>query len=154
MADTTSASIVVAASRDQVLAVIADFAAYPLWAVGIRSAVVEDREVNARPRVVRFALDAGPIRDSYALAYNWDGMDGVRWSLAEPGSTISQLSGSYRLEEQPTGTRVTYELSVGLRVPMPGFMRRVAERKIIESALSGLKGRAEGLAVGSKGRTA
>ncbi|MFD0477885.1 hypothetical protein ACFQ0B_64280 [Nonomuraea thailandensis] len=41
---------------------------------------------------MRFALDAGPISDTYALAYTWEG-DGVRWQVAEPGKMVSDLRG-------------------------------------------------------------
>jgi hypothetical protein len=45
---------------------------------------------------------------------------------------------------------VTYELAVAVRVPMPGMLKRRAEKIIIDTALKGLKTRAEGMAaVGS-----
>jgi len=40
---------------------------------------------------------------------------------------------------------VSYELAVGLRMPMPGMLKRRAEKTIIETALKGLKARTEGL---------
>src|SRR5690349_2400987 len=138
MADTTTASITVAAPRADVMAVIADFAAYPEWASGVRSA-----EVGGRASQVRFALDAGVIKDSYVLSYDWDGDDGVRWDLAEPGSVITALSGGYLLAEAGEGTKVTYDLAVDVRIPMPGMLKRRAEKTIIETALKGLRDRAE-----------
>src|SRR5215468_9125144 len=126
MADRTAASITVAAPRVDVMAVIADFAAYPEWASGVRS-----------------ALDAGVIKDSYVLSYDWDGDDGVRWDLAEPGSVITALSGGYLLADADGGTKVTYDLAVDVRIPMPGMLKRRAEKTIIETALKGLRDRAE-----------
>jgi hypothetical protein len=92
---------------------------------------------------VRFALDAGVIKDSYVLSYDWDGDDGVRWDLAEPGSVITALSGGYLLADADAGTKVTYDLAVDVRVPMPGMLKRRAEKTIIETALKGLRDRAE-----------
>ena len=43
------------------------------------------------------------------------------------------------------GTRVSYELAVGTRLPMIGMLKRRAEKTIIETALKGLKARAEEL---------
>ena len=65
---------------------------------------------------MRFSLDAGLIiKDSYVLGYAWDGQAEVRWTLAEPGSVITEMSGAYLLEPDPAGgTRVSYELAVGL----------------------------------------
>jgi Polyketide cyclase / dehydrase and lipid transport len=145
MGDRTTSSISIAADRPEVMAVIADFAAYPQWAAAVRSAEVIHRDPEGRPSQVRFSLDAGMIKDSYVLGYDWDGDSGVRWDLAEPGSVISAMSGSYALVKQPAGTEVTYELSVDIRIPMPGMLKRRAEKVIIDTALKGLKSRVEGL---------
>lgn len=124
------------------MAVIADFAAYPEWATGVRSAEVLST-VGERAATVRFTLDVGVIKDSYVLGYDWDGDARVRWNLAEPGSVISEMSGGYELADRGDGTEVTYELAVGIKVPMPGIVKRRAEKMIIDTALKGLKSRAE-----------
>jgi hypothetical protein len=143
MADRTTASISVAAPRTDVMAVIADFASYPEWAAAVRSAEVVGRDQAGRATQVRFRLDAGVIKDSYVLAYDWDGDSGVRWDLAEPGSVITALSGGYLLAEAEAGTKVTYDLAVDVRIPMPGMLKRRAEKTIIDTALKGLRDRAE-----------
>jgi len=98
---------------------------------------------GGRASQVRFALDAGVIKDSYVLSYDWDGDDGVRWDLAGPGSVITALSGGYLLADADGGTEVTYDLAVDVRIPMPGMLKRRAEKTIIETALKGLRDRAE-----------
>ena len=85
------------------------------------------------------------IRDSYVLAYEWDGDAAVHWQLAEPGSMVTEMSGSYVLTVDGPGTKVSYELAVGTRVPMIGILKRRAEKTIIETALKGLKSRAESI---------
>jgi hypothetical protein len=143
MAASTTASITVAASRAEVMAVIADFPAYPEWASGVRSAEVVDPGSGGRASRVRFQLDAGVIKDSYVLAYDWDSDTGVRWDLAEPGSVITALSGGYLLADTDGGTKVTYDLAVDVRIPMPGMLKRRAEKTIIDTALKGLRDRAQ-----------
>jgi hypothetical protein len=133
------------------MAVIADFAAYPQWAAAVRSAEVIRRDAEGRPSQVRFSLDAGMIKDRYVLGYDWDGDASVRWDLAEPGSVISAMTGGYYLTGKPAGTDVTYELSVDVRVPLPGLLKRRAEKVIIDTALKGLKSRVEGLHVQAAG---
>jgi hypothetical protein len=133
------------AARGTVMEVIADFAAYPDWATGVRSAEVVATGADSRPQRVRFVLDAGLIKDSYVLAYEWDGDAAVRWELAEPGSMVTEMSGAYLLADDGSGTQVSYELAVGTRVPMLGMIRRRAEKTIIETALKGLRTRAEAL---------
>lgn len=150
MADGTSSSLTVNAPRGTVLSVIADFAHYPDWASGIRSAEVVESD-DGLARKVRFSLDAGPIKDSYVLAYEWDGDAGVRWQLAEPGSVVTQMSGAYLFGNDANGTRVKYELAVATRLPMPGMLKRRAEKMIIDAALRGLKERAEAAAADQGG---
>jgi Polyketide cyclase / dehydrase and lipid transport len=150
MADRTSSSIAVAADRPTVMGVIADFGAYPEWATGIRSAEVLTAAPDGRPDRVRFSLDAGVIKDSYVLTYAWDGDAAVRWQLAEAGSVVTEMSGQYMLAEESGGTQVTYELAVGTRVPL-GLLRRRAEKTIIDTALKGLKSRAESVQGAGRG---
>ena len=142
MADKTTSSIVIGVPRKDVMAVIADFEAYPDWATGIRSAEVLSSAAE-RASAVRFTLDAGVIKDSYVLSYDWNGDLAVRWDLAEPGSVITALSGGYLLADADVGTKVTYDLAVDVRIPMPGMLKRRAEKTIIETALKGLRDRAE-----------
>lgn len=143
MADRTSSSTPVAADRSTIMAVIADFGSYPDWATGVRSAEVLETGQDGRPLRVRFGLDAGIIRDNYVLAYEWDGDAAVRWRLAEAGSMVTEMTGAYVLAEDGSGTKVSYELAVGTRLPMIGMLKRRAEKTIIETALKGLKSRAE-----------
>jgi uncharacterized protein YndB with AHSA1/START domain len=141
--DRTASSVVVAAPRAAVMAVIADFAIYPEWAAAVRAAEVLSRNADGRAERVRFTLDAGMIRDSYVLHYEWDDDAEVRWGMAEAGSMISEMSGRYLLADHGVGTEVTYELAVGLRIPMIGMLKRRAEKAIVDTALGGLRSRAE-----------
>ena len=127
------------------MTVIADFAAYPEWATGVRTAEIIEQRGDGRPSRVRFTLDAGPVKDRFVLRYEWEGDAQVRWDFdpAEPGTMISELSGGYLLADQGSGTDVTYDLTIGVRIPMIGIVKRRAEKTIIDTALKGLKERAE-----------
>ena len=72
MADRTESSIVVDAAPADVMAVIADFDAYPEWTGAVRRPRCSRRTRTAGPAPVRFVLDAGALRDTYTLAYTWD----------------------------------------------------------------------------------
>ncbi|HEX4657509.1 MAG TPA: SRPBCC family protein [Streptosporangiaceae bacterium] len=147
MADKTTSSIVIVVPRKDVMTVIADFAAYPQWATAVRSAEVLAQDSGGRASAVRFQLDAGMIKDSYVLGYDWDDDAQVRWNLTEAGSVVSEMTGGYTLADRGDSTEVTYELAVGIRIPMIGMVKRRAEKMIIDTALKGLKARAE--AIGS-----
>jgi hypothetical protein len=143
MADKTSSTMTIEAPRPVIMAVIADFAAYPQWASGVRSAEILQTGQDGRAERVRFTIDAGVIKDSYVLGYTWEGDEHVRWDLVERGSAVSEMSGAYRLDRAGDATKVTYELAVGLAIPMIGMLKRRAEKTIIDTALKGLRGRVQ-----------
>jgi ribosome-associated toxin RatA of RatAB toxin-antitoxin module len=143
MADATSSSITIAAAPERVMAVIADFAAYPEWAEQVKKVEILDSGEAGRASRVRFTMDAGPIKDSYTLDYTWAPDDlSVRWTLVK-GQMQKAQDGSYVLAAGPDGTTVTYSLAVDLNIPMIGMLRRKAEKVIIDTALKGLKRRVE-----------
>ena len=147
MADRTESSIVVDAAPGDVLDVIADFDAYPEWTGAVQEAQVGEEYEDGWASQVRFTLDAGVLKDTYTLAYEWDvdenGEGTVSWSLVE-ATVLKAMDGSYRLRAAGAGTEVTYTLAVDLRVPMLGMLRRKAEKVIIDTALNELKKRVEG----------
>jgi Polyketide cyclase / dehydrase and lipid transport len=143
MADKTSSTMTIEAARPVIMAVIADFSAYPQWASGVRSAEILETGQDGRAERVRFTIDAGVIKDSYVLGYTWQGDEHVRWDLVERGSAVSEMSGAYRLDQAGDATKVTYELAVGLAIPMIGMLKRRAEKTIIDTALKGLRSRVQ-----------
>lgn len=148
MAAQTTSNITIAAPAADIMAVIADLEAYPEWTASVRQVeVLTVYEDDGRPGEARFVLDAGPIKDTYTLSYEWDGDHEVRWNLVE-GSLIKVLEGSYRLLEAGEGTDVTYQLTVEVAIPLLGMMKRKAEKVIIDTALKELKKRVEGGAAG------
>jgi hypothetical protein len=144
MADQTESSIVIAAQPTDVMAVIADFEAYPDWNEEVKEVeiltVYEDTE---KPAEVRFVLDAGAIKDQYVLEYVWEGDLEVRWSLVR-GEMLTAMDGAYVLEAVDGGTQVSYRLAVDLRIPMIGLIKRKAEKVIVDRALKGLQARVVG----------
>ncbi|MGI5321878.1 SRPBCC family protein [Actinomadura nitritigenes] len=143
MADRTSSSITIKAAKADVMAVIADLEAYPDWASGIREFTVQETGPDGRALRGRLTFDGGPFSDTVGLAYTWDGDDRVSWELVEKGAVVTGLHGTYALAEAGGATEVTYELAVDVRVPMIGMVKRKGEKRIIDSALKGLKRRAE-----------
>jgi uncharacterized membrane protein len=144
MADESTQSIVVDAPAADVMAVIADFPAYPEWANAVKSTEVLGEFEGGKAREVKFTLDAGPFKDVYTLAYDWstDGLS-VEWHLVK-GQMQKAQKGQYLLTPEGDKTRVTYTLSVQLAVPMIGLFRRKAEKMIMDIALKELKRRVEG----------
>ncbi len=144
MADRTESSIVISAAPAQVMAVIADLASYPEWSDGVKSVEVLTEWEDGRPGDARFVVDAGVIKDTYELEYDWDDDRSVTWKLVE-GQMLKALDGAYTLTDNGDGsTTVSYQLAVDVSIPMIGLIKRKAEKVIVDTALRGLKERVEG----------
>jgi hypothetical protein len=140
VADQASSSITIDAPPADVLAVIRDVEAYPEWTGGIAKAVVLE-DGKGGPKKVSFSMSQSGLSDEYTLVYDWAD-DGVSWTLAEPSKLQKAQHGSYRLSGDGP-TKVTYHLTMDIKVPMIGLMKRKAEKMIIDSALKELKKRVE-----------
>ncbi|PZS33543.1 MAG: cyclase [Pseudonocardiales bacterium] len=143
MADQSTQSITIDAQPASVMAVIADFANYPVWTGSVKKCEVLEQGTDGRARRVAFTLDAGVVRDQYELEYEWNGDTRVDWTLVS-GHMMRAQDGSYVLEPSNGGaTLVTYSLTVDLAIPMLGLLKRKAERVVMDTALKELKKRVE-----------
>ncbi|MEU9606731.1 SRPBCC family protein [Streptomyces sp. NPDC048057] len=144
MAEHTSSSITIEAAPVDVMGVISDFDRYPEWTGEVKQAEVVSRDDQGRAEQVRLVLDAGAIKDDHTLAYTWSGPDQVSWTLVK-SQMLRALDGSYTLRPVGGGdrTEVTYQLTVDVKIPMLGMIKRKAEKVIIDRALDGLKKRVE-----------
>ena len=143
MADQSTQSITVDAPAADVMAVIADFPAYPQWVAAAKKVEVEETGDDGRAQRVHFVLDAGAVKDDYVLDYTWDGDRRVTWTLVQ-GQMQKRQDGSYTLVETDGKTEVTYSITIDLSIPMLGMIKRKAEKVILDTALKELKKRVEG----------
>ncbi|ASU79554.1 cyclase [Actinopolyspora erythraea] len=144
MVDQSTQSIVIEAPATEIMTVIADFGSYPEWAEAVKETEVLSWTAEGTAERVRFVLDAGVVKDTYTLAYEWstDGLS-VSWTLVE-GQVQKSQRGSYTLRPlEPGRTEVTYSLAVDLSIPMIGMFKRKAEKMIMDTALKELKRRVE-----------
>lgn len=151
MADRTESSIIIVAAPGAILDVIADFDRYTDWAHEVKKATLISEDGDGWADQVEFTLSAGAIKDTYVLEYDWDvaedGTGVVSWKLVT-GQVLKAMNGSYTLEDivvedNVKGTAVTYRLSVEVKIPMLGILKRKAEKVIIDTALKELKKRVE-----------
>jgi uncharacterized membrane protein len=142
MADQATQRTVIDASPARVWEVLTDFDAYPTWARDLKSAEVVARDDEGRPRDVAFRAAAMGRSTSYTLRYDYGGAPKVlAWQLLE-GDITRKLDGSYELvpvDADPERTQVVYHLEVDLVVPLPGFVKRRAEGRIMSAALRHLR---------------
>ena len=146
MADEATQQTVVGASPQRTWEVLTAFDDYPTWATDLKSAEVVARDDAGRPLEVAFRAAAMGRSTSYRLRYDYTRAPEVlAWRLVE-GDITRKLDGSYELapvDGHPDQTHVTYHLEVDLLVPLPGFVKRRAEARIISTALRSLQNHLE-----------
>jgi ribosome-associated toxin RatA of RatAB toxin-antitoxin module len=144
MAEQGEGSTEIAASPNEVMAVITDFAAYPKWASGVKKAQIRKKDSKGRPGEVFFEVGQMGIGATYTLAYRYKAKDGgLSWKSTKASGAVKSIQGEYVLEPSGKGTKVTYRLKLEPAISLGGFMKRQAERTIINTALGGLKKRVE-----------
>lgn len=144
MPDQATERTTIDAPPEKVFAVALDIERYPEWARDVKEAVVAERDEAGRPLRVAFRAAAMGHSARYVLRYEYgDDPHCMGWVL-EQGDIVRRLDGDYTFEpDEHGGTEVTYKLVVELAVPLPGFIKRRAESKIMTTALDELKRRCE-----------
>ena len=142
MVESGSESVVVSAGLEACFAVTIDFDKYPEWAHDVTQATVLTRDASGRPTVVEFRASALGRSTHYTLEYDYtQAPNKLSWHMSD-GDIMRSIIGSYVFQTEGTGTRITYDLAVELVIPLPGFVKRRAEMRIL-STLKELKTRIE-----------
>jgi uncharacterized membrane protein len=140
--------VVVQASIDACYAVGIDVAAYPEWVENLRSVKIQSTDEQGRPKVVEFEAEGMGRKSSYVLAYDLsDAPYRISWNLVR-GDLTREIEGRYVFHDMTEDpglpvTEVDYELTIDLAVPLPGFVKRRAEDKIVTAALARFRQRVE-----------
>lgn len=143
MAETATQTTTILASPERCFEVATDFERYPEWARDVKEAVVRERDELGRATLVEYRASALGRSTHYTLAYEYDGApQRMTWSMVK-GDIMRAIDGAYLFEPDEDGhTHVVYDLSVELVVPLPGFVKRRAEVRILNT-LKELKTRTE-----------
>jgi ribosome-associated toxin RatA of RatAB toxin-antitoxin module len=136
--------MMVSAPAERCFAVVADFERYPEWAADIKKVEVIERDAQGRATRVSYRAAAFGRSTSYTLSYDYASAPRRLSWVQVDGDLTRRLDGEYVFEPGDDGeTEVTYHLAVDLRLPIPGFVKRRAEGRIVHTALRELKARVE-----------
>lgn len=134
MAETASQTTIIDAPIERCFAEATAFEAYPQWARDIEQATVRQRDEQGRATEVEFRASALGRSTHYTLAYDYEGAPSrLSWSMVR-GDIMRAIDGAYTFRDLGDGrTEVTYDLSIELVVPLPGFVKRRAEVRILNT---------------------
>lgn len=148
MSDRVIEKTTIAAPASRVLEILLDFPRYPEWARDLKAIEVLSVDDAGRATSVRFRAGGMGRSTTYTLEYDHSEEGVLAWKQVE-GDITRKLDGRYVLAEQvgdADATDITYELEVELVVPLPSFVKRRTQVKIMHAALGELKAFAEGSA--------
>jgi ribosome-associated toxin RatA of RatAB toxin-antitoxin module len=137
MATSDSREVVIEASPEEILDVIADVEATPTWSPQYQSAEVLEAYDNGRPKRVKMKIKTAGISDEQVVEYTWSG-DVVSWTLVSAGQLKAQ-DASYTLTPDGDKTKVKFDITVDLSIPLPGFVLKRAMKGGVETATEGLR---------------
>jgi len=143
MSNPTSSTVTIAASADDVRAVLFDIANFPTWSTSFKSVTVLASNGEGRPTQVKLSVDAGALKDKPTLNFDWSAYpDRVDYTL-EDADLLTDMTGAYIVKDNGDETEVTFELTVALSMPVPEMMRTKAEKATIDLTLKQLKEKLE-----------
>ncbi|HWG74878.1 MAG TPA: SRPBCC family protein [Acidimicrobiales bacterium] len=147
MEDSVIERMTIRSSPEHCFDVLTDFDRYPEWAADIKQVAVDERDADGRAMLVTFRAAAFGRSTSYTLRYDYSGAPRELSWVQVGGDLTRRLDGSYVIEASEGGdSEVAYQLIVDLKVPLPGFVKRRAEGRIMGTALRELKARVESTA--------
>jgi ribosome-associated toxin RatA of RatAB toxin-antitoxin module len=137
MATSDSREVVIEASPEEILDVIADVEAAPEWSPQHQGAEILDTDENGRPGRVKLKLKTMGIVDEQVVQYSWSD-NSAGWTLVS-SSQLKAQDAKYTLTRDGDKTKVSFEITVDPSVPIPGFVLKRAMKGGLESATDGLR---------------
>lgn len=137
MATSDSREVVIEATPEEILAVIADVESTPTWSPQYQKAEVIETDDQGRPRIVKQTVKTVGITDELTVEYTW-APDKVSWVLLKAGQLKAQQC-SYTLTPHGDSTKVRFDITVELAIPMPGFLLKKVMKGALDVATDGLR---------------
>ena len=145
MSEFSSSTISIDAPIAEVGATLFAVASYPDWSASFKKVDVLETDAEGRALKAKLTVDAGPVKDVVTLAFDWSAAPSKVTFTLEDANVLTKMDGAYLLKSLDADTTsVTYELSVGLSMPIPAMMITKQEKTTIDSALKQLKEHLEG----------
>ncbi|MGK2852895.1 MAG: SRPBCC family protein [Microbacteriaceae bacterium] len=142
MATSVSREVVIEASPEEILAVVADVESTPTWSPQYQKAEVVDRDADGRPHRVIQTIKTVGISDQLTIDYTWE-ENKVSWVLVKATQLKSQNC-SYTLTPQgdtagSPATKVRFDMTIDLSIPLPGFLLKQVTKGAVDVATNGLR---------------
>ena len=137
MATSDSREVVIDATPQEILDVIADVESTPTWSPQYQRSEILESYPDGRPKQAKMTIKAAGLTDEQVIEYTWSDT-GVTWTLVSSGQLKAQDAG-YTLTPEGAKTRVRFDMAIDLSVPLPGFLLKRTLKGGMETATDGLR---------------
>ena len=139
MAVTESREVVIEATPDEIMDVLFDLESLTEWSSPHQKVEILERDDQGRPSKSRQVVKIVGISDEQVVAYSVHD-DGISWTLVSAKQQRGQ-DARYTLTPEGDSTRVRFELTIDLSVPVPGFLIKRGAKGLMDTATEGLRKR-------------
>jgi ribosome-associated toxin RatA of RatAB toxin-antitoxin module len=142
-----SKTVEVDADAASIMAIVADFEAYPQWNPGIKGAWVLARYDDGRPSQLRLDTDINGMPGTYIQAVYYPGANQIQ-TVMQQGDLFAKQEQLFSVVETGQTCLLTVDVDVESSMPVPAPMVKMLVNNVLDSLAQNLKQRAEELATG------
>jgi ribosome-associated toxin RatA of RatAB toxin-antitoxin module len=142
-----SKTVEVTAKAPAIMAIVADFEAYPEWNEEIKGLWVLARYDDGRPSQLRLDASLNGFNASYIQAVYYPGPNQIQ-TVMQQGDLFSKQEQLFSVVEMGATTLLTVDMDIEVTMPVPAMMVKKMANDALDNLADKLKGRAEELAAG------
>jgi hypothetical protein len=139
VAITETREVVIEATPDEIMDILFDLESLTEWSSFHKRVEILERDEEGHPSKSRQIVKIVGVTDEQVLDYSVHD-DGVSWTLVSAKQQRGQEA-RYTLTPESDSTRVRFELTVDLSVPVPGFLVKRGAKGLMKTATDGLRKR-------------
>ena len=140
-----SKTVEVGADAASIMAIVADFEAYPQWNEGIKGAWVLARYDDGRPSQLRLDTEINGMGGTYIQAVYYPGENQIQ-TVMQQGDLFSKQEQVFSVVAMGPTSLLTVDLDVETTMPVPKPMVKKMVNDALDHLADNVKKRAESLA--------
>ena len=140
-----SKTVEVSADAASIMAIVADFEAYPQWNEGIKGVWVLARYDDGRPSQLRLDTEINGMPGTYIQAVYYPGENQIQ-TVMQQGDLFAKQEQLFSVVEAGPACLLTVDIDVEPSMPVPAPMVKMLLNQVLDALAANLKQRAEQLA--------
>ena len=140
-----SKTVEVDAAEATILAIVADFEAYPQWTEEVEGCWILARYDDGRPSQLRLDTVIGGNKGTYIQAVYYPGENQIQ-TVMQQGNLFSKQEQLFAVVDMGATSLLTVDMDVETTFPVPQMMVKKVVNDALEHLANNLKARAEAVA--------